>query len=290
MRSLVRAGMEEGAFGLSSGLFYTPGGFARIDEVVALGHVVAEFNGAYQSHIRDESTYSIGLLAAVDEVITVAEEAGIRGVVTHIKALGPEAWGMARDVITLIEEARARGVEVFADHYPYPAGSTGLRSALVPKWAQEGGEDALRERLRDPEISPRVRAGMTENLARRGGAARIQFREVESAKSLEGGLLSEFATARGIDPVSAAIELLLEGSPSIVSHSMREDDVRAFMALPWTMTASDGGLDTEADGVPHPRSYGAFTRKLAVYARDEGVVDLASAVRSMTFGPGRWLT
>jgi N-acyl-D-aspartate/D-glutamate deacylase len=285
MRSLVRAGMEEGAFGLSSGLFYTPGGFARIDEVVALGHVVAEFNGAYQSHIRDESTYSIGLLAAVDEVITVAEEAGIRGVVTHIKALGPEAWGMARDVITLIEEARARGVEVFADHYPYPAGSTGLRSALVPKWAQEGGEDALRERLRDPEISPRVRAGMTENLARRGGAARIQFREVESAKSLEGGLLSEFATARGIDPVSAAIELLLEGSPSIVSHSMREDDVRAFMALPWTMTASDGGLDTEADGVPHPRSYGAFTRKLAVYARDEGVVDLASAVRSMTSLP-----
>jgi N-acyl-D-aspartate/D-glutamate deacylase len=285
MSSLVRAGMEEGAFGLSSGLFYTPGGFAEIEEVVALGQVVAEFNGAYQSHIRDESTYSIGLLAAVGEVITVAEEAGIRGVVTHIKALGPEAWGMAQDVITIIEEARVRGVEVFADHYPYPAGSTGLRSALVPKWAQEGGEDALRERLRDPETLPRVRSGMTENLARRGGAARIQFREVESDKSLEGGLLSEFATARGIDPVSAAIELLGEGSPSIVSHSMREDDVRAFMALPWTMTASDGGLDTEADGVPHPRSYGAFTRKLSVYARDEGVVSLASAVRSMTSLP-----
>lgn len=285
MASLVRSGMEEGAFGLSSGLFYTPGGFAEIGEIVALGQVVGEFDGAYQSHIRDESTYSIGLLAAVGEVITVAEEAGIRGVVTHIKALGPEAWGMADDVISLIEEARARGVEVFADHYPYPAGSTGLRSALVPKWAQEGGMDSTRARLRDPEVGLRVREGITENLLRRGGAARIQFREVESDKSLEGGLLSEYAEAQGTDAVSAAVELLLEGSPSIVSHSMREDDVRAFMALPWTMTASDGGLDTEADGVPHPRSYGAFTRKLAVYARDEGVVDLASAVRSMTSLP-----
>jgi N-acyl-D-aspartate/D-glutamate deacylase len=285
MEDLVREGMSQGAFGLSSGLFYTPGGFAEIDEVVALGRVVAEFRGAYQSHIRDESTYSIGLLAAVEEVITVAEEAEIRGVVTHIKALGPEAWGMAPRVIETIEAARDRGVEVFADHYPYTAGSTGLRSALVPRWAQEGGHEATQQRLRDPEVAPRIRAGILENLERRGGAERIQFREVESDRSLEGKLLSEHAAARGVDPVTAAIDLLLAGSPSIVSHSMREDDVRRFMSLPWTITASDGGLDTPADGVPHPRSYGAFTRKLAVYAIQERVIGLAAAVRSMTSLP-----
>lgn len=283
MAALVRRGMEAGAFGLSSGLFYTPGSFAETDEVVALARVAAEFHGAYQSHIRDESTYNVGLLRAVEEVITVAEQAGLRGVVTHIKALGPEAWGMAADVIALVQAARDRGVEVFADHYPYPGGSTSLRAALVPAWAQEGGADAMRERFGDPAVADRLRADMAENLRRRAGAERILFRRVETTPELEGMTLAQVAAARGLDPLDAALALLRETSPSIVSLSMREDDVRAFMALPWTMTASDGDLDSE--GVPHPRSYGAFTRKLRTYALDEGVVDLAFAVRSMTSLP-----
>lgn len=283
MRSLVRSGMEEGAFGLSSGLFYTPGSFAETEEVVELARVAAEFGGAYQSHIRDESTYNVGLLRAVEEVVAVAEQGGLRGVVTHIKALGPEAWGMAADVIALIEAARERGVEVFADHYPYPGGSTGLRAALVPAWAQEGGDEAMRARFDDPLAAPRLRADMAENLARRAGPERILLRRVETEPGLEGMTLAQVAELKGLDPLDAAVALLRETGPSIVSLSMREDDVRTLMALPWTMTASDGGLDSE--GIPHPRSYGAFTRKLKVYALEEAVVDLGSAIRSMTSLP-----
>lgn len=283
MRVLVRKGMEEGAFGLSTGLFYTPGGYAKTDEVVELARVAAGFDGAYQSHIRDESSYDIGLLAAVQEVVTIAEQAEMRGVVTHIKALGPDAWGMADDVIALIQAARDRGVEVFADQYPYPGGSTGLRAALVPAWAQEGGTDAMRARFDDPEVAPRLRAEMEENLVRRAGPERILFRRVETQPELEGMTLAEVAQMKGMDPLDAAVALLKETGPSIVSLSMREEDVRRFMRLPWTMTASDGGLDT--DGIPHPRSYGTFPLKLQRYALEEQVVDLASAIRSMTSLP-----
>ncbi|MGH7483076.1 MAG: N-acyl-D-amino-acid deacylase family protein, partial [Longimicrobiales bacterium] len=140
MRAMVRAAMEAGAFGLSSGLFYTPGRFAPLEEVIALARVVGEYGGAYQSHIRDEADYGIGVVAAVDEVIRVAREAGVPGVVTHIKVLGPHVWGYSAALVHRIDEARAAGVEVYADQYPYEASATGLEPALVPAWAREGGD------------------------------------------------------------------------------------------------------------------------------------------------------
>lgn len=287
MRSLVRAGMEDGAWGLSSGPFYAPGSYSDTHELVELARVVAPFGGAYQSHIRDESNYSIGVVAAVDEVVTVAREAGIPGVWTHAKALGPPVWGYSMALIRRLERARAEGIEVYTDQYPYPASATSLTAALLPRWAQAGGADSLGARLDRPGDLARIRASVVDNLARRGGADRIQFRRFRVDPSIEGRTLAEVAARRGLDPVDAAIALFRQGAPSIVSFNMHEEDVRLLMVQPFNMTASDGGLVAWQEGVPHPRSYAAFTRKIETYVEEMGVIDLPAAIRSMTSLPAR---
>ncbi len=285
MKGLVRAGMEEGAFGMSSGPFYAPGSYSDTDELAALAGVAAEYGGVYTSHIRDESDYTIGLVAAVQEVITVARSAGLPGVVTHIKALGPPVWGKSAEVIAAIEAARAEGVEVYADQYPYEASSTGLSAALLPRWAQAGGGDSLMARLADPATRARIREEMEANLARRGGADRLQFRRFRPDPSIEGRTLEDVAAARSLHPLDAALELIGEGGASVVSFNMNDDDIAAFMIQPWTMTASDGALPEWQVGVPHPRAYGTFPRKLRKYVLDEKTQGLAEAVRSMTSLP-----
>lgn len=285
MRELVRQGMQEGAFGVSSGPFYTPQSYADTHELVELARVAAEYGGAYTSHIRDESDYTIGVVAAVDEVIQVAREAGLPGVVSHIKVLGPRVWGFSGALVHRIENARAQGVEVYADQYPYLASATGLSAALVPASFRAGGEDSLQARMARPAERAALREAMAENLERRGGTDRIQFRRHEPDPDIEGRTLEEVARERNQHPLDTALDLLEEGSPSIVSFNMLEDDVRALMVRPWTMTASDGGLVPLGEGVPHPRNYGAFSRKIRRYVVEEGVVDLAAAVRSMTSLP-----
>jgi N-acyl-D-aspartate/D-glutamate deacylase len=287
MKDLVRRGMQAGGFGLSSGPFYAPGSYSDTAELVALARVAAEFGGAYQSHIRDESDYSVGLIAAVDEVITVAREAKLPGVVTHVKALGPNVWGFGMAVVQRIQKARAEGVEVWADQYPYTASATGLAAALLPRWAQAGGDGDLKARLGDPGTRQKIRAAMVENLARRGGAARLQFRRAAGDPSIEGRTLEDVARSRSADPVDTALLLLERGGAGVVSFNMHEDDVRVLMTPPWTMTASDGDLVPLGEGVPHPRSYGTFPRKLRRYALDDGVVTLEHALRSMTSLPAR---
>lgn len=282
MRALVRAGMEEGAFGLSSGPFYTPGSFSETSELVELAKVAAEFRGVYTSHIRDESDYTIGLEGSVAEVIQVAEEGGLTGIVTHIKALGPRVWGLSSTVVEMIETARARGVSVFADQYPYDASSTGLSSALLPRWAQAGGPDSLQARFADPPTLARIQEEMVENLDRRGGADRIQIRDYDPDPDLGGNFLSDFADEWGVDAIEAAIRILRQTSPSITSFNMNEDDIRTFMVQPWTMTSTDGGLPRFRVGLPHPRSYGTFARKIRRYVLEEEVIDLPTAIRSMT--------
>ncbi len=285
MCALVRAAMQGGAFALSSGPFYTPGNFSKTDELVALAKVAAEFGGFYTSHIRDEGDYGIGLVSAVDEVITVAREAKLPGVVTHIKALGPHVWGLSAEVIKHIDAARAAGVEVWADQYPYDASSTGLGAALLPPWAQEGGTGALRARLANPEQRVRIRTEMLANLDRRAGPGALMFRRFTPDPSIEGNRLNAVALERGLEPVDLAIALLQKGSPDIISFNMRDDDVVAFMRQPWTMTCSDGDLVKFGEGVPHPRGYGTFPRKLKLYAIERGVISLERAVQSMTSQP-----
>lgn len=285
MRSLVRAGMEAGAWGLSSGTFYAPGSYSENAELIELARVAAEFGGIYTSHIRDESNYTIGVIAAVEEVIDVSRQAGITGVVTHIKALGPPVWGSSAAIVERIDAARAEGLSVYADQYPYLASATGLSAALLPRWSQAGGSDAFAERVADPDTRTRIREAMVQNLARRGGADRIQFRRFTEDPSIEGRLLSDVAGERGEDPVDTALDLIIQGGPSIVSFNMSEEDLLRLMMQEWTMTSSDGGLPRFGVGVPHPRSYGAFARKIGKYVFEEGVMTLEAAIRTMTSLP-----
>ncbi|MDQ3170006.1 MAG: amidohydrolase family protein [Acidobacteriota bacterium] len=279
MEDLVRRAVSDGAFGLSSGLFYAPGSFATLDEVVVLARAAG---GVYASHIRDEANYSIGVVAAVQEVIDLAERAAVRGVVTHVKALGPDNWGLGAAIATRIDLARARGVDVLADQYPYAASSTSLGAALVPRWAQAGGAVALRARLADATERVRILAEMRANVRRRGGARSIVIAAHDADRALEGQSLEQIAEARQQPAEVAALEIVEAGGASIVSFNMSEDDITALMRKPWLMTSSDGGLALPGEGRPHPRNNGAFTRKLTHYVRDRGAVSLEDAIRSMT--------
>jgi N-acyl-D-amino-acid deacylase len=267
MRALVRRAMTEGAFGLSSGLFYAPGSFAKTEEVIELAKIAAEFGGVYISHVRDEANYTIGIVAAVQEVIRIAEEGGLVGIVTHMKALGPDNWGLSTAMTMRIEQARARGVQVFADQYPYDASSTGLGAALAP-----GG------------VEPTLEV-VTENMRRRGGPAAIQIAFHKADRSLEGKTLETIAKARGVTPEQAALDILAAGGATIVSYNMSDADIEHIMRKPYTMASSDGALSAMGEGVPHPRNYGAFARKLSRYVRERGVIDLETAIRSMTTLP-----
>ncbi|HVL66472.1 MAG TPA: D-aminoacylase [Vicinamibacterales bacterium] len=287
MRGLVRKAMEEGAWGLSSGLFYTPGSYAKTEEVIELTKVAAAHRGLYTSHVRDEGSYNVGVVASVEEVIRIAEAAGTIGIVSHVKALGPDSWGLGHAITHRIEAARRRGVQVFTDQYPYEASSTSLRAALLP----DGVALPTAEQIEKAPSSAADRAVVenaeritAENLRRRGGASSILIAHYRPDPSLEGKTLEEIAAARGDTPVRTAIALMAQ-SPSIVSFNMSEDDITHLMRQPYTMTSTDGGLVAMGEGKPHPRNYGAFPRKIERYVRERGVITLEHAIRSMTSLP-----
>ena len=271
MEQLVSRAMDDGAFGLSSGLFYSPGRFARTEEVIALARVAGARGGVYTSHVRDESDYSAGVVAAVDEVIRIADEGHLRGIVTHMKALGPDNWGKSSTLLAHIDAARARGIEVFADQYPYDASSTSLQAALLP----DGDATATEQR----------EAIATENLRRRGGADSIVIAFCKQDRSLEGKSLAQIAAERKVAPVAAALQIIEAGNASIVSFNMSEQDIEAIMRAEYTMASSDGGLVEPGVGMPHPRNNGSFARRLARYVRERHVVSLEFTLRSMTSLP-----
>jgi N-acyl-D-amino-acid deacylase len=282
MGSLVRQGMKQGAFGLSTGIFYVPGSFAPTGEFITLCRIVAEYGGVHQSHIRDESDYSVGVVTAVDEIIEITRESGVTGVVTHIKALGPAVWGASGEINRNIARARSGGLPVFTDQYPYSASATSMMAALVPDWAREGGEEGFRQRLADPADRERILQGIIENLERRGGADRLQYRRFTPDPSVEGRLLSDVADEQGLPPEKLILAQIGEGNAGLVSFNMHDDDLRAFMVKPWNMTSSDGGYVPFGSGVPHPRNYGSFPRKIRKYVSEEELLTLEDAVRSMT--------
>jgi N-acyl-D-amino-acid deacylase len=278
MVALVKQAVADGAFGMSSGIFYTPGRYAKTDELVALAHAAG---GVYTSHIRDEGNYDVGVVASVDEVIRVAEQAKVTGIVSHMKALGPDSWGLSTTLIAHIDAARKRGVSVFADQYPYDASSTSLAAAVLPGVSVA---DA-RARLADAAKKPALLAAAKENIRRRGGAHSIAIASTRDS-TLNGKRLDDIATSKGVSAEQQAIDIILDGGASIVSFNMREDDIRAIMKQPWTMTSSDGGLSLPGAGVPHPRNNGAFARKFNVYVRGQ-VITLDQALTSMTSLPAK---
>jgi N-acyl-D-amino-acid deacylase len=281
MCALVRQGVVDGAFGLSSGLFYTPGRYAKTEEVIALARAAG---GVYTSHIRDEGNYDYGVIASVDEVIRIAEEGHVRGIVSHMKALGPDSWGQSATMIAHIDAARARGVEVFADQYPYEASSTSLAAAVMPG---ENGNGA-REAMDGPE-SRRIFLGQVkENIRRRGGPASIVIASGRGAAGLAGKNIDDIAKSRGVSPEQAATDIVIAGGASIVSFNMNENDIDAIMRQVWTMGSSDGAINVAGGtSLPHPRGNGAFARRIARYVTERHVVTLEHAVRTMTSLPAR---
>lgn len=271
MRALVAQGMCEGAIGFSTGLFYAPQSFARTDEVIDLAREAAKRGGLYDSHIRDESNYSIGLEGAVKEAIEIGAKAGMPVHIAHIKALGVDVQGQAPRIIADVEAARATGQEVTADQYPWPASGTSLVDALVPSWAQDGGRGAMLKRFDDPTLRDRLAGDMRENLRRRGGAASLLIIVSERQPALLGKRLSEIAAARHVDPVQAVIDVIRVENSAIASFNQSERDIEAFMPRPWVMTSSDGLTG-------HPRLYASFARKYAEYAVARRVISVRQFV------------
>jgi N-acyl-D-aspartate/D-glutamate deacylase len=284
MVTLARNGMEAGGIGLSSGLYYAPGSYAKTEEVIALAKVVGEMGGVYESHIRDEADYSVGVVAAVQEVIRIAEEGHLPGIVAHMKALGPASWGLSMALVERIKQARDRGVEVYADQYPYEASGTGIVGALIPRWAEVGGRDELLKRIQGAEHD-RLAADIRRNFERRGGPGKLVISRYAANPALEGQTLAQVATALGTPPEDTAMALLLKGDASLVSFNMIESDIELIMRQPFTMTCTDGDLVPFGQGKPHPRGNGAFARKIRVYVNERGTIDLPFAVRSMTSLP-----
>jgi N-acyl-D-amino-acid deacylase len=285
MRRLVAGAMCQGALGLSTGLFYAPQSFARTGEVVELAREAGLRGGTYDTHLRDESSYTIGLAAAVDEAIAIGREGRLPVHISHIKALGVDVQGQAPAIIAKVEAARRAGQAVTADQYPWSASGTSLAAALVPLWAQDGGRSALLQRFGDPRLAARLRADMTENMRRRGGAGALRITEGE----YQGRSLAAIASGRGEDAIAAAIAIIRAGDPAVASFNQTEADIRAFMRRPWVMTGSDAS-------VGHPRTYGSFARKYAKYVVAEHVLTLrqfierSSALTADTFkleGRGR---
>ncbi len=279
MLGLVKQAVADGAFGMSSGIFYTPGRYAKTDELVALARAAG---GVYTSHIRDEGNYDVGVVASVDEVIRVAEEAKVAGIVSHMKALGPDSWGLSKTMIEHVDAARKRGVLVWADQYPYEASSTSLLAAVLPGVSVA---DA-RARLADAAKKPTLLAEAKENIRRRGGPHSIAIASTKDM-SLAGKRLDDVAKAKGTSPEQAAIDIILDGGASIVSFNMSEDDIRAIMRQDWTMASSDGALSLPGESVPHPRNNGAFARRLGVYVRERKVLTMWWAINNMTSLPAR---
>ncbi len=287
MRELLDQGMAEGAAGLSTGLFYAPGSFAQTDEIVELAKIVKKYDGIYATHLRDESSYSIGLSEAVKEAISIGEQADITVEISHIKALGEPVWGMAKDVCGIIEEARDRGVRVYADQYPYLASSTGLSAAVIPRWVQAGGQ--MKERLKNPELLPKIRQEIAENIERRGGPESLVVVSYPDNRDFDGKSLWEISRMKGIPVVETAIDMMMNGSPSIISFNMQEADMEYFMKRPYVMTGSDGNIQIPDESYPHPRSYGTFSRKIRKYAIENKWLTLEQAIRAATSLPAEVL-
>jgi len=290
MKRLVAKAMDDGAVGLSTGLIYVPGSFAKTDEIIALAEVVAAAGGLYVTHIRNEGN---GVLEAVAEAIAIGERAGLPVNISHLKVATPRLWGQANRVLELIRAARARGLEVTADQYAYTASSTSLES-LLPDWVLAGGREAALHRLSEATLRAKVKQELKASLkAKTYSDFRYAVVAFYGANADYNGknLVEVTRLAQGTESLDAQVEQILvmyeRGGAGMIYHTMREDDVVTIMREPFTMVASDAGVRKLGLGVPHPRGYGNNARVLGRFVRELGVLRLEDAVRKMTSLPAQ---
>jgi len=298
MRELVRQAMKEGALGMASSLIYPPGSFAKTPELVALASVAAENGGMYITHLRSEGS---GILDALDELLAIARQAGIRGEIYHLKVSGKSNWLKADQVIEKVERARSEGLQITADVYTYAASSTGLNSTMPP-WVQDGGFQESLKRMKDPAMRKRIAREMREesdkweNMYLGAGSPDnillVRFK-TESLKQYTGKTLAEVARLRGKSPEETAMDLIVEDESRIdaVYFTQSEENLRKFLALPWVSFCSDSP-SIAPEGVflkssVHPRAYGSFARLLSRYVREQKILKLEDAIRKLAALPAQ---
>ncbi len=293
MKDLVRSAMQAGAFGLSTGLFYVPGSYAPLQEIIDLARVAGEYGGIHQSHVRDEGARVVD---SVRDTIAIGENGHLPTQVTHHKTMGKANWGRTAETLRLIDEARARGVDATVDVYPYTAASTSIQAGLLPPWAQEGGREAILNRLKDESALRRLLkevASAIENDFGGGSPSNVVLASCDFDPGLAGKSLADILRERR-RPVAndtaadLVVEIVQRGGCSAVFHAISEDDLVRVMKHPASMIASDATvIPILGMGVPHPRAYGTFARVLAVYVREKKVLTLEEAVRKMAGFPAQ---
>jgi N-acyl-D-amino-acid deacylase len=295
MIALLEDGLEAGALGLSSGLFTSPGSYAKPDEMIALGHVLRRHNAAYFTHLRDESD---GVIEAVAEAIELAEQCRVHVEIVHFKCSGVNNWGKVGTALDMMAQARARGVEIDCDAYPYTAGSNPLKN-LMPQWVQAGGVDAMIARLRLPDTRRRIAADIARDGLNNWGRIKswddVRISITPNLAQFAGRTIGSLASERGQDPIDTVCDYMIDdkGATRVLVTSISEDDVRELMRRPEPLVGSDGNCvatyGTVSQGMPHPRFYGTFPRVLDHYCRAEGLMPLETAIRKMTGATARAL-
>ena len=286
MKDMIAQAMREGALGISTGLFYVPGSFTSTEEVIELSKVAADYGGIYISHMREEAYQ---LLDSVQETIRIGEEADIPVQMTHHKVIGVENWGASVESLRMVDEARARGIDITIDQYPYTASQTGI-TALIPQWAQEGGREQMLARINSPETQGTIRNEVVEKILydRGGGDPKNVFISRNSwAPEMAGKNLAELTMEAGMEPTpenaaEVVFDIVRGGGATAVYHAIGPEDVDRIMQHPATAIGSDGPLGIFGEGAPHPRQYGTFARVLGYYTRERGILTLEEAVRKMS--------
>lgn len=295
MITLLEEGLDGGALGMSSGLFTAPGSYAQPSEMIALCRVVKRHNGGYFTHIRDESNQ---VIEAVEEAIAVARQCGIHVEIVHFKCSGVDNWGKAARVLAMLADARAHGVDIDCDAYPYTAGSNPLKN-LLPQWVQAGGVDAMLERLALAETRTRIRADIARdglnNWGRLPSWDGVQISVSPHLPQHAGRTIAQLAAARAQDPIDTLADYLIEdrGATRVLVTSISEDDVREVVRSADALVGSDGNCvatyGTVSQGMPHPRFYGTFPRVIGHYVGEVGLLPLETAVHKMTGATARAL-
>lgn len=266
MKQLLKQAMQQGAIGLSTGLYYVPGSYAETKEVVELAKVAQKYKGIYDTHLRDEATFNIGFIAALKEAIEITDKANIHLHLAHIKALGVDAWGLSGEAIEIINKAKSQGSSISADHYPWLASGTKMHSAIMPKWAMADSQQAFYSRLNDPKLKQQLVTEIGENIRRRGGPDALLVTAFED-KSIVGKTLKQLAQEMNLSPAEAAMKLVQRGAIRVASFNMSESDLKNFMTQPWVVTSSDG-----TNG--HPRKYASFPKKFDTYVMEKGYLSV----------------
>jgi N-acyl-D-aspartate/D-glutamate deacylase len=288
MKSMVREAMEGGAIGLSTGLFCPPGCYAKTEEIIELAKIVKEYGGIYATHVRDEGINLMGgVEEAMREAIRIAEEAGVPVQISHLKAWGTPGQGKAEAITKIFEEAQARGVKVYADQYPYAAGSTSIARIVLDQWIM--ADEKWVERFNDPKLIDKIKEDIAKRIERVTCPEAIVISRFPQKPEWNGKSLKEISEIMGLSPTDTAIEILKMGDLVVIAHMMDPKEVEYFMTKPYVMTSSDGLNVPFGLGKPHPRNYGAFTKKIRDYVLDKKVLTMEFAIRAATSLPAEIL-